>query len=180
MVYNNSNRQSYGDTQNTMSERVVYTLRIAKVVKGGRTLRFNAMVVVGDGAGSVGAGMGKAKAIPDAVSKGASAAKRNMLQIPLKGATIPQVTQAKFGSSLVLIKPAPPGTGLIASGAVRAVLDAAGIKDAVSKSLKSRNPINVIHATIEALGQLKDPQVELAKRLGREAPSNSDDRGDLE
>lgn len=180
MVYNNSNRQGYGDSQNSMSEKVVYTRRIAKVVKGGRTLRFNAMVVVGDGAGSVGAGMGKAKAIPDAVRKGTSAAKRNMVQIPLKGSTIPQTTLAKFGSSLVLIKPAPPGTGLIASGAVRAVLDAAGVKDAVSKSLKSRNPINVIRATIEALGQLKDPQVELAKRLGKAAPSNSDDRADSE
>jgi small subunit ribosomal protein S5 len=174
MVYNNDKRQSYGDNQGSMSERVVYTRRIAKVVKGGRTLRFNAMVVVGDGAGSVGAGMGKAKAIPDAVRKGSSAAKRNMLHIPLKGSTIPQKTSARFGASLVLIKPAPPGTGLIASGAMRAVLDAAGIKDAVSKSYKSRNPINVIQATIEALSQLKDPQVELAKRLGKPVPLNRD------
>jgi len=149
-----------------ISEKVVHTRRIAKVVKGGRHLRFNAMVVIGNGEGMVGVGLGKAKAIPDAVRKGSATAKRNTVQIPLKGSTIPQATLAKFGASIVLIKPAPPGTGLIASGAVRSVLDAAGVKDAVAKSLKSRNPINVIYATIEALKELKDPAVELAKRRG--------------
>lgn len=147
-----------------VTEKVVHTRRIAKVVKGGRHLRFNALVVIGDGEGMVGTGLGKAKAIPDAVRKGGAAARRNTLQVPLKGSTIPQATSAKFGSSLVLIKPAPPGTGIIASGAVRAVLDAAGVKDAVAKSLKSRNPINVIYATMEALRELKDPAVELARR----------------
>lgn len=149
-----------------VTEKVVHTRRIAKVVKGGRHLRFNALVVIGDGEGMVGAGLGKAKAIPDAVRKGNATARKNALQVPLKGSTIPQETSAKFGSSLVLIKPAPPGTGLIASGAVRAVLDAAGVKDAVAKSLKSRNPINVIYATLEALREMKDPAVELAKRRG--------------
>ena len=134
-----------------ISEKVVHTRRIAKVVKGGRHLRFNAMVVIGNGEGMVGVGLGKAKAIPDAVRKGSATAKKNTVTIPLKGSTIPQETLAKFGSSIVLIKPAPPGTGLIASGAVRSVLDAAGVKDAVAKSLKSRNPINVIYATMEAL-----------------------------
>jgi len=149
-----------------ISEKVVHTRRIAKVVKGGRHLRFNAMVVIGNGEGMVGVGLGKAKAIPDAVRKGSATAKKNTVTIPLKGSTIPQETLAKFGSSIVLIKPAPPGTGLIASGAVRSVLDAAGVKDAVAKSLKSRNPINVIYATMEALKELKDPAVELAKRRG--------------
>ena len=153
-----------------ISEKVVHTRRIAKVVKGGRHLRFNAMVVIGDGEGMVGVGLGKAKAIPDAVRKGSAKAKKNTIQVPRKGSTIPQETLAKFGSSLVLIKPAPPGTGLIASGAVRAVLDAAGVKDAVAKSLKSRNPINVIYATMEALKELKDPAVELAKRRGIPMP----------
>ena len=147
-----------------VTERVVYTRRIAKVVKGGRHLRFNAMVVIGDGDGMVGVGMGKANAIPDAVRKGNATARKNTLNIPMKGSTIPQETSAKFAASLVLIKPAPAGTGLIASGAVRAVLDAAGVKDAVAKSLKSRNPINVIFATMEALRQLKNPEEELARR----------------
>ena len=149
-----------------ISEKVVHTRRMAKVVKGGRHLRFNAMVVIGNGEGMVGVGLGKAKAIPDAVRKGSATAKKNTVHIPLKGSTIPQETLAKFGASIVLIKPAPPGTGLIASGAVRSVLDAAGVKDAVAKSLKSRNPINVIYATMKALRELKDPAVELAKRRG--------------
>lgn len=147
-------------------EKVVYTRRISKVVKGGRHLRFNALVVIGDGEGMVGAGLGKANAIPDAVRKGSVTARKESMQVPLNGSTIPHETSAVFGASLVLIKPAPPGTGLIASGAMRAVLDAAGIKDAVAKSLRSRNPINVIYATLKALGELRDPAVELAKRKG--------------
>ncbi len=147
-------------------EKVVYTRRISKVVKGGRHLRFNALVVIGDGEGMVGAGLGKANAIPDAVRKGSATARKESMQVPLKGSTIPHETSAVFGASLVLIKPAPPGTGLIASGAMRAVLDAAGVKDAVAKSLRSRNPINVIYATLKALGELRDPAVELAKRKG--------------
>jgi small subunit ribosomal protein S5 len=157
-----------------INEKVVHTRRIAKVVKGGRHLRFNALVVVGDGEGRVGAGLGKAKAIPDAVRKGSSTAKKSMILIPLKGSTIPQETSAKHGASFVLIKPAPSGTGLIASGPMRAVLDAAGVKDAVAKSLKSRNPINVIYATIEALRELKDPAAELTKRRG--SPQSAQNR----
>ena len=143
-----------------LNERVVYTRRIAKVVKGGRHLRFNALVVVGDGEGVVGAGLGKALAIPDAVRKGNAVAKKNLI----KGSTIPQATTLKKGASLVLIKPAPPGTGIIAAGVVRAVLDLAGVKDVVAKSLGSRNPINVVYATLEALKQLKDPDEEIARR----------------
>jgi small subunit ribosomal protein S5 len=158
-----------------LNERVVYTRRIAKVVKGGRHLRFNALVVVGDGEGQVGVGMGKATAIPDAVRKGNAIAKKGMIHIPLKGSTIPQECSSRKGAAIVLIKPAPVGTGLIAAGAVRAVLDLAGVKDVVAKSLGSRNPINVVQATLEALRQLKNPEEEIARRTGRrprqEAPA---------
>ena len=147
-----------------MSERVVYTRRIAKVVKGGRRLRFNALVVVGDGQGQVGAGLGKALVIPDAVRKGNAIARRNMVEIPLRGSTIPQQITVKRGATIVLIKPAREGTGVIAAGAMRAMLELAGVKDVVGKSLGSRNPINIVYATLEALRQLRDPQKELALR----------------
>ena len=153
----------------TLNEKVVLTRRIAKVVKGGRHLRFNALVVVGDGEGVVGASLGKALAIPDAVRKGNAQAKKQLIRVPLKGSTIPQETLAKKGAALVLIKPAPPGTGIIAAGVVRAVLDLAGVKDAVAKSLGSRNPINVVYATLEALKKLKDPAEEIARRKGATA-----------
>jgi small subunit ribosomal protein S5 len=146
------------------TERVVYTRRIAKVVKGGRRLRFNALVVVGDGEGQVGAGMGKALAIPDAVRKGNAAARRNMVNIPLKGSTIPHAITVKVGASIVVIKPAQVGTGVIAAGAMRALLELGGVRDVVGKSLGSRNPINIVAATLEALRQLRDPQAEMARR----------------
>jgi small subunit ribosomal protein S5 len=158
-----SNRQGF-------NERVVFTRRIAKVVKGGRHLRFNALVVVGDGEGSVGSGLGKAKAIPDAVRKGNASARKNLIKIPLKGSTIPQETSSKVGASRVLIKPAPPGTGIIAAGVIRAVLDLAGVKDVVAKSLGSRNPINVAYATLDALQKLKDPAEAIALRKGPRSP----------
>ena len=158
-------RQQGGRTDASgFNERVVFTRRIAKVVKGGRNLRFNALVVVGNGQGSVGAGLGKALAIPDAVRKGNALAKKRLITIPLKGSTIPQETRGRMGASLVLIKPAPAGTGIIAAGVVRAVLDLAGIKDGVAKCLGSRNHINVVAATMDALKKLKDPAEELAKR----------------
>ncbi len=161
-------RRGRADAADTgMNERVVYTRRIAKVVKGGRHLRFNALVVVGDGEGQVGVGMGKATAIPDAVRKGNAIARKGMIRIPLRGSTIPQECFSRKGAAIVLIKPAPVGTGLIAAGAVRAVLDLAGVKDVVAKSLGSRNPINVVQATLAALQQLKDPQKEIARRTGR-------------
>jgi small subunit ribosomal protein S5 len=179
MMYRNRNRNPGPTTDGgpVITEKVVYTRRISKVVKGGRHLRFNALVVIGDGEGMVGAGLGKASAIPDAVRKGGATARKQSMTIPLKGSTIPQETRAVFGASLVLIKPAPQGTGLIASGPVRAVLDAAGVKDAVAKSLRSRNPINVIYATLKALGELKDPAVELAKRKGHLKPKEDSARG---
>ena len=153
------------------SERVVYTRRIAKVVKGGRRLRFNALVVVGDGQSTVGAGLGKALAIPDAVRKGNAVARREMVTLPLRGSTIPQQITVKKGATIVLIKPAREGTGVIAAGAMRAILELGGVKDVVGKSLGSRNPINIVYATMEALRQLKDPATELAKRGVRPVPA---------
>ena len=152
-----------------MSERVVLTRRIAKVVKGGRRLRFNALVVVGDGEGQVGVGLGKALVIPDAVRKGNAIARRNMVQIPLKGSTIPQRISIKKGATIVMIKPAREGTGIIAAGAMRAILELGGVKDVVGKSLGSRNPINIVHATMEALRQLRpigDRRVDQSNRSG--------------
>ncbi len=148
------------------SERVVYTRRIAKVVKGGRRLRFNALVVVGDGQGNVGAGLGKALVIPDAVRKGNAIARRETVKIPLKGNTIPHEITVKVGASIVVIKPARDGTGIIAAGAMRAILELGGVRDVVGKSLGSRNPINIVAATLEALRQLRDPAEELARRRG--------------
>ncbi len=153
-----------------LNERVVYTRRIAKVVKGGRHLRFNALVVVGDGEGVVGVGLGKARAIPDAVRKGNALARKNLVRVPLKGTTIPQETSTTKGASIVLIKPAPPGTGIIAAGVIRAVLDLAGAKDVVAKCLGSRNHINVVYATMDALKRLKDPAEELARRRRLQRP----------
>jgi small subunit ribosomal protein S5 len=153
-----------------LNERVVFTRRIAKVVKGGRHLRFNALVIVGDGEGVVGAGLGKALAIPDAVRKGNALAKKGLIRIPLKGSTIPQETSSKKSAALVLIKPAPPGTGIIAAGVIRAMLDLAGVKDVVAKSLGSRNPINVVYATLDALQKLKDPAEEMARRRSAVRP----------
>ena len=163
------------DDSGGFSERVVHTRRIAKVVKGGRRLRFNALVVIGDGQGRVGAGMGKALAIPDAVRKGTAVARRGTVAIPMKGSTIPHEISVRKGASIVVIKPAPLGTGIIAAGAMRAMLELGGVQDVVGKSLGSRNPINIVQATLEALRLLRDPEAERARRLGTgasEAPAN--------
>ncbi len=136
-------------------EKVVKIRRVAKVVKGGRHMSFNAMVVVGDGQGRVGIGMGKGVAVPDAVRKGNTIARKNMVAVPMKGSTIPHQVTASFGASRVLIKPASPGAGVIAGGPVRAVMEAAGIKDVVAKNLGSRNPINVVKAAMESLSMLQ-------------------------
>jgi small subunit ribosomal protein S5 len=140
--------------------------RVAKVVKGGRHLRFNALVVVGDGQGRVGIGLGKAVSVPDAVRKGRTIAQRNLETVLLQGTTIPHAVIAKHGAAIILVKPAPAGTGIIAGSSVRAVLEQAGIKDVVTKSLKSQNPVNVVQATMKALLELRDPKEELAKRKG--------------
>ncbi len=149
-----------------LDERVVDIKRTAKVVKGGRRFSFRAVVVVGDNKGRVGVGVGKARGVPEAVRKGSERARRSMKKIPLVGTTIPHEVLAEFGAAKVLLKPAAPGTGVIAGGGVRAVLEAAGVKDVLSKSLGSSNILNVVRATLVGLEQLKDPEVE-AQRRGR-------------
>ncbi len=153
-------------TELTLSDKLVNINRVAKVMKGGKRLSFSALVITGDGNGHVGIGLGKAKEVPLAISKASAIAKKNLIKVPLAGATIPYEVRVKFGAAKVLLKPARPGTGIIAGGSVRAVLEATGIKDVLTKSLGSSNRINVAKATMLALSQLKDPEEELARRRG--------------
>ncbi|HET7559911.1 MAG TPA: 30S ribosomal protein S5, partial [Limnochordia bacterium] len=141
-----------------LEERVVNINAVSKTVKGGRTRSFSAIVVVGDGKGHVGVGVGKAKEVPAAIHKGIDDAKKNLITIPLSETTIPHEVKVRFGGAQVLLKPASEGTGVIAGGAVRAVVELAGVRDILTKSLGSSNPINVTRAALEALRQLRTPE----------------------
>jgi small subunit ribosomal protein S5 len=158
--------QQHNDDQEELHlvERVVRISRVAKVVKGGRHLSFNAVVVVGDGESRVGIGMGKADAVPDAVRKGSVKARANMVNVALSGSTIPHEIVSKYGGALVMLKPAAPGTGVIAGGSVRAVVELAGVRDILTKSRRSNNAVNVVKATFEGLKKLRIPEEEFAKR----------------
>src|SRR6188472_1893782 len=153
-----------GAEKTTYLERVVFINRVSKVVKGGRRFSFTALVVVGDGDGQVGVGYGKAKEVPAAIAKGVEEAKKNFFKVPRIQGTIPHPVQGEAAAGVVLLRPAAPGTGVIAGGPVRAVLECAGIHDVLSKSLGSSNQINIVHATVTALKSLEEPEAVAARR----------------
>lgn len=153
------------DLKNELKEKVVDVARVAKVVKGGRTFRFSVLVVVGDGEGSIGVGTGKASEVPDAIRKATDEAKKNLVKISLVNGTLPHEYTTNYGASKVILRPATEGTGVIAGGSVRPVLELAGVKNVTAKTLGSRNSRNVVHATIKALKAMRSPE-EVAKLRG--------------
>jgi small subunit ribosomal protein S5 len=160
-------RERIDASQLDLRDTVVAINRVTKVVKGGKNLSFSALVVVGDGHGVVGFGVGKAKEVPSAIKKGIEAAKKGLIRVPLQGTTVPHTVTGRFGAGSVLMKPAPDGTGIIAGAAVRAVVESAGITNVRTKSLGSANPHNVVRATFTGLSELKDP-VTVARLRGKD------------
>jgi small subunit ribosomal protein S5 len=167
-------REKIDDSEMEITEKVVFINRVAKVMKGGRRFHFTAVVVVGDADGHVGAALGKAREVPEAIRKASAIARKHMITVPMVDSTTPHPILARFGASRVLVKPAAAGTGLIAGGGVRAVLEAAGVKDAVTKSLGSKNPANVVKATMLGLSLLCSPQEALARRRAVSAGASAD------
>jgi small subunit ribosomal protein S5 len=166
-------RSKIDATELALNDKLIYINRVSKVLKGGKRLSFAALVVSGDGAGHVGIGMGKSNEVPEAINKANAVAHKHLITVQMAGNTIPYEVTAKFGAAQVLLKPAAPGIGIIAGGSVRAVVEAAGIKDILTKSLGSANKANVAKAVMLALSSLKDPKKELAKRKGEAAPQEA-------
>lgn len=156
--------QRVDNNETNLTDRVIHINRTSKVVKGGRRFSFSALVVVGDGSGNVGYGLGKAKEVPEAIRKGVESAKKNIISVPIQGTTIPYDVIGKFGAGKVMLRPASEGTGVIAGGAARAILEVAGISDILSKCLGSNNPHNVVKATFKALQLLRSPEEIRARR----------------
>lgn len=167
IIMNNTENKVRNTEAQQLQEKVVKVKRVAKVVKGGRRFSFAAIVVVGDGAGTVGHGLGKANEVTDAISKGVEDAKKNLIKVPMSKGTIPHDIVTSFGGATVLLRPAAPGTGVLAGGAMRAVLESAGIKDVIGKRLGSSNPHNLVKATLKALASMKQPHA-VAKQRGIE------------